>query len=263
VSTQTVEHAAAGLLFNWSHGRSRKLMIAGFIALSLAAHALCFYLFQIVYPPTVALLPPPARVSMIVPDSEEGRTLLNWLEAEDPALVSTTQRPPDVKAFTPPRVQHVPSYTIVEPALRELPPYTPDLRIPSSRPPGPVPSLRAHPQRAPVAAPTVVRFSEELEALGTFQKPEVRFVPSTKEPPQNARFHVAVTTTGEVRHVFLDRSSGDPALDEQARQCLILCRFTTDPANPVAGNDLTWGSAMIQWGNDIVRDHAASPSPAP
>ena len=83
------------LIFAWDPRRQRKFAIAGFLFGSLALHALGFYLFQIVYPPAVALLPPPGRVSLISPDSDEGRVLLRWLEAEDPALASTTQPPPD------------------------------------------------------------------------------------------------------------------------------------------------------------------------
>ena len=91
-------------IFNWSPARSRKVSIISFIAASAVLHALCFYIFQIIYPPTVALLPPPARVSIITPASEEGRLLLRWIEAEDPALSSTTQRPPDASSFARPAV---------------------------------------------------------------------------------------------------------------------------------------------------------------
>ena len=61
VSTSPV----APLLFNWEAPRRRKVAIAGFLGASIIAHAICFYLFQIVYPPTIALLPAPARVSLI------------------------------------------------------------------------------------------------------------------------------------------------------------------------------------------------------
>ena len=98
------------LLFQWEQGRSRKLAIAGFLVASAALHALCFYIFQVVYPPTVALLPPPARVNLLVPTSDEGRTLLNWVNAEDPALASQTQRAPDSKTLALPKSNHIPSY---------------------------------------------------------------------------------------------------------------------------------------------------------
>ena len=117
VSETTVEP----LLFSWEPPRRRQLALAVFLALSLVAHALCFYVFQIVYPPIVSLLPPPARISVITSSSEEGRTLLRWINAEDPALAFTTQRPPEARLRALPEVEHVPSYLEVEPALKEIP----------------------------------------------------------------------------------------------------------------------------------------------
>src|SRR5438045_9660738 len=90
------------LLFSWEPPRRRRAAITAFVALSLIAHALCFYIFQIVYPPTVSLLPPPARVSVITSNSEEGRTPLRWVDAEDPSLDCTTKVP----AETRPRSRH-------------------------------------------------------------------------------------------------------------------------------------------------------------
>ena len=80
--------AASGstLLFNWQPPRPRKLSIVMFVCASALVHAFCFYLFQIVYAPAVVLLPPPAKVSLITSSSEEGRTMLRWIDAEDPAL---------------------------------------------------------------------------------------------------------------------------------------------------------------------------------
>jgi hypothetical protein len=88
-----------GLLFGWEKPRRRKAAIAGFLFASAALHALCFYLFQVVYPPAISLLPPPAQVSVIAPTNPEARTFLNWLNAEDPALATQTQRPADARAF--------------------------------------------------------------------------------------------------------------------------------------------------------------------
>src|SRR5437899_12864951 len=130
------QSAAEPLIFSWDSLRGEKVAITVFLAISLVAHALCFYIFQIVYPPTVALLPPPARVTLITPASEEGRTLLRWIDAEDPALAFTTQRPPEARLRTLPRVEHIPSYLGVEPVLKEVPPLERDLRIPSCKAPG-------------------------------------------------------------------------------------------------------------------------------
>src|SRR5437867_12764665 len=85
------------LLFSWEPPRRRRAAITAFVALSLIAHALCFYIFQIVYPPTVSLLPPPSRVSVITSNSEEGRTLLRWVVSEYLVLAFKIYMPADAR----------------------------------------------------------------------------------------------------------------------------------------------------------------------
>ena len=257
---------SAPLLFNWEPPRQRKGAILAFLLASLIAHALCFYIFQIVYPPTVALLPAPTRISLIAPDSEEGRTLLRWVEAEDPALAFATQRPPEARLHALPKVRHLPFYFGREPALRELPPMVTDLRAPSSQPPGAVPIFHPPAPSTISALPTTVSFSNELDALGSPALPPPNFSASNNESPENVRFRIAVDAWGEIRYCFLLDSSGDTALDEQARHYLICCRFPgkTSPANPESpASDksdapLTWGVATIEWGSDASRSRATS-----
>jgi hypothetical protein len=250
--------ATSRLVFNWDAPRRRNLAIAGFLTASFIAHAACFYIFQVVYPPTIALLPPPARVNLITAASEEGRTLLRWIEAEDPALASTTRRPPDARAYALPNLQHVPSYFATEPALKEAPPVVVDLRTPSSRPPGPVPMMHRQATRPVGVASTSVAFSKEMEGLGAPQFPRSKFSASTNEPPQSVRFRIAVNRGGEVRYCFALNSSGDPALDEQARNYLALSRF---PPKATPNDELlVWGIATVEWGNDVARLRPTSTS---
>jgi hypothetical protein len=248
------ETAVEPLLFSWEPPRRRQLALAAFLALSLVAHALCFYVFQIVYPPIVSLLPPPARISVITSSSEEGRTLLRWIDAEDPALAFTTQRPPEARLGALPQVEHVPSYLAVEPALKEIPSEVSNLRVPDSQPPGAAPF--GHRQTGPAigATTTSVSFSKELEAFGAPALPSLSFAASNNESPQTTHFRVAVNRIGEMRYCFPLNSSGDPALDKQARRYLALCRFSKALAS-VEKNDslLTWGIATIEWGSDVAR----------
>jgi hypothetical protein len=65
--------AANELVFGWEKPGRGKWTLAGFLFGSFFLHAFGFYLFQIVYPPAVALLPPPGRVSLIAADTDEGR----------------------------------------------------------------------------------------------------------------------------------------------------------------------------------------------
>src|SRR5437868_14473791 len=128
----TTAIAPSPLIFSWAPPRRRAPALIVFLIASIILHAACFYVFQIVYPPTVALLPAPARVSLISPDDSESIAFLRWVEAEDPALATTTQRPPGNKAIDLPKPQHIPSYATHEPKLKGLPPTTPDRSIPNS-----------------------------------------------------------------------------------------------------------------------------------
>lgn len=253
MSASLASDSASDLVFAWDHPRRRRRAIAGFLVASVILHALCFYAFQIIYPPAVALLPPPGRVTVIAPNTEEGRVLLRWLEAEDPALASTTQPPAEGRILAMPVVQHAPSYLARQPALRDMPPLTPDPAIPSAQPPRPVAPAHAPTQVAPTISPTRVRLSTELEMLGAIQSPAMKFTAASRESPQSAEFLVAVDKNGTVRYCFLEKPSGDAGLDDQARRYLALSRFSPirDPKSEIR-NDLIWGTATLEWGNDIV-----------
>ena len=125
-----------------------------------------------------------------------------------------------------PTIQHAPSYLARQPALRDIPPSPPDPAVPSAQPPAPVAPPPAPIQLAPKIAPTLVRWSPELEARGGLQRPEMKFTASGRESPQAAQFRVAVDENGAVRYCFAEKSSGDAALDDQARQYLARCRFS-------------------------------------
>jgi hypothetical protein len=79
------------------------------------------------------------------------------------------------------------------------------------------------------------------------------FTTSKKEAPEAASFWIAVSSRGDVRHCFLKNSSGDSALDEQARRYLLLARFPAleKPKSKIK-NDQVWATATIEWGNDIA-----------
>jgi len=271
--------ATAPLLFTWDAPRRRNLAITGFLIASFAAHAAGFYLFQIVYPSTVSLTPAPKRVNLIGANSEQAVTLLRWLDAEDPALVSTTRRPPYMRRREIGKVEHIPSYSANEPALKEAPPLTVDLRVPSVQPPGPVPTLARARAKPLGVISTKVTFSNELAELGKPKFVPKNFNSSANESPQNAQFRIGVDRQGAVVYCFPLISSGDAVLDEQAREYLALCRF---PGRPVLfarssldgsgskvegstsnGESLVWGIATIEWGNDIAQPSAKSSPGAP
>jgi hypothetical protein len=254
------EITAEPLLFNWDSPRYRRAAFIAFLAVSLLAHATCFYIFQVVYPPAITLLPPPARVALITPASEEGRTLLRWIDAEDPALAFTTHRPPEARLRALPKVEHVPSYHAMEPTLKELPRSEVDSRAPDPQPPAAVPVMRQKNASAPGLIPTSVWFSNELKSLGPATFPELKFVSSNGETPEAIRFRVGVNKLGEIRYCFPMNSSGDPSLDRQARLYLTRCRFSRNGLSAAKRDEsLTWGIATVEWGSDIARPGTSQP----
>jgi hypothetical protein len=261
MSSCASEIAVEPLLFSWDSPRQQKAVLGIFVVLSLVAHAFCFYVFQIVYPTPVALLPPPAGITFIASDSEQGRTLLRWIDAEDPALAFTTHRSPETKLDAISKAEHVPSYFALDPLLKKIPTLRADLRIPSSRPPGVVPALSRKTISAKGTGRTYISFSKELEQFGVASIPRSRFAASNEETPETLRFRVAVNDLGEIKYCFPFNSSGDPALDEQGRLQLIRSRFSrTRIIGDKPGSSLIWGIATIQWGSDVARPQQA---PAP
>jgi hypothetical protein len=256
----------APLVFSWAPPRKRLRALVVFLILSLLLHALCFYIFQIVYPPTVALMPPPARVTLISPDDPESLALLRWVEAEDPALTTTTQRLPETKSLVLPSVQHRPSYANHQPKLKTLPPLLPDLSIPSSAAIGPVrlPRMKANASAPGLERKTTANFADLPAALGEPVFADFKFRLTRPDAPANARFRVAVDEQGAIRFCFLIESSGDPALDAQARNFLQLCRLKTKEDSPATnGTALFWTTATILWGNDLAPSSGPSPNSSP
>jgi hypothetical protein len=236
------------------------MAIAGFLVASAALHALCFYLFQVVYPPAISLLPPPAQVSVIAPTNEETRAFLNWLNAEDPALASQTQRSPDARAFQLPRLGHIPSYVAVPPQLKSPRPRPAIDSTPLAMPPQPVPMISAAPAAAPLHAPSTLVFSGALSGLAVTH-PELKFKAGLDEAPQAARFRIAVDSLGAIRYLFLEQSSGDAAIDEEARAYLGLCRFQAAPSLTNAPG-LVWATGTFEFGTDLTMP-ATPPERAP
>ena len=260
MSAGTYAQPHGQLLFHWERPHRRKLAIAGFILASLGLHVLCFLLFQVIYPPTISLLPPPARVSVIAPTSPEARTFLQWLAAEDPALASQTQRPAEARAYQLPKLAHVPSYVAVPPQLKELPPPPAERLERSAMPPGPVPMETVARAPAPIVAPSTITFSGALQGV-VFTQPELKFHASLRDAPQAARFRVAVDRAGIVRYGLIEASSGDAALDDQARRALALCRFGGTAKQFSPNDKLNWVTATIDFGTDLEPPPVAEISP--
>jgi hypothetical protein len=72
-------------------------------------------------------------------------------------------------------------------------------------------------------------------------------------PAEPATVLLGVSDTGQVRFSLLQKSSGDPHLDEVALAYLSGASFT-----PVA-SPMTWGFATISWGSDVYNPKGITP----
>ncbi|MEI8233868.1 MAG: hypothetical protein WCH57_04190 [Verrucomicrobiota bacterium] len=254
-----VEHYR--LTFRWPE-RTSSLLLPALFLLSVAVHGLAFYLFQVVYPPSVASPPPPAQVTLLTPDTPRGAALLRWVEAQDPATAAR------VEEVTPARlgvIGYTPSYVTAQTPLREAEPAPESFACP------PAHSLLDFTPSAPVStgdAPrlgvaTALHFSESLRARERPGPPApLNLSAKSSANLRPTVFLAGVGGRGELRYCFLQESSGDPAMDAQGEALLGQHAFS------LSETPLQWGFATFTWGADATAPAAApraqdAPPPAP
>jgi hypothetical protein len=239
----------AGLTFHWPDYRKVSFALPGFILLSIFIHGISFTLFQVVYPPSGSLRPPPASVTLLTPSTPENRALLIWVAAGDPSL---TSKPVEI---VPPGLfdlQYQPSYAelYTEPKLVETPPgivgFPPIMdaqhlvgSLVRNRSGSPVPEIAPHPTQMRVSEGLLGR-APKADGAGT---PHV-FANKSSVNLEAAQFLVGVNAAGGVAYVFLQHSSGESKIDREAESLVTKTRFA--PASA-----MSWGMISFCWGNDI------------
>lgn len=236
------------LTFHWPGQREVSLAKPVFFLIAVALHLAGLYVFQITYPASARLQPPPAQVSLLAPTSEENRALLRWVDSQDPALLF---RPVEIIPASLRESTYTPSYAVVKttPQLFTAP------REPAAFPPARDPLALmlasvapAHPETAPIPGPaTRVTFTDALAPRANFPPPAWPAQMHSRMELKPARFLLGINARGEVAYLFPQEPSGDPALDRAAESLLHPLRFTDDPAAPIA-----WGEAVIHWGVDAL-----------
>ena len=243
---------APGLTFDWPRREGFPFLLCGCLAASLGAHAATFFLFQVADPLGTSLPRSAPQVSVLTPSSPESIALLHWIDAQDPALVATAH------SVTPPglfAIAYRPSYAprpaplgpVEQPVAIAFPPARDPLAIITSaatRPPAPPAVSAPH--------PTTVIFSSALAARAPTPLPPPALKTRTAEPVEPTRHLIGVTDRGEVRFVFLQSSSGNPALDDQAAAHLQTLTFAASDA------PITWTSATVVWGDDAYGENPKS-----
>jgi len=229
------------LIFRWPE-RSASFVLPSLFLASVAAHALTFYVFQVVYPTTVSIAPPPTQVTLLTPSSPENKALLRWVDGQDPAATARLQE------ATPPNlgeVHYSPSYAAVH-TLPELAENSPET---ISFPPAQdslalITPATIRPDSPRTVVHSSLTLSEALEARDAAQSKAVVPCSRSSTSLQPTTFLIGISDRGELRYCFLQDGSGDSAIDREGEEVLRRHAFKrTDSPTPIA-----WGFATFVWG---------------
>jgi len=242
------------LTFEWPRREGFPFVLLGCVAISLAAHAATFFLFQVTEPPGSTIARAAPQVSVLTPSSPEAVALLRWIDAQDPARAATIANTPPAALL---ETAYRPSYATMRTAPLGPVETAVAVPFPTARDPFEI-IARAAARRAPPAPasgvqPTTVTFAEPLARRAPSAPPPLVPRQRATEPVEPARFLIGVTARGEVRFTFLQDSSGQPALDDQAAAHLQTLVFAPDEA------PMTWASAAVIWGDDAYGEKPNSP----
>ncbi len=231
-----------GLTFDWPERDRFPFILFACVFTSLVVHTATFFIFQVVYPQRVTIPPPPPLVALLTPSSPENAALLRWIAAEDPALVASARSvtPPDLL-----NVRYRPSFSTVRtaplgsverPEIVQLPPVRSALSIiASAMPPPPLEAGTTLPMR------TTLGLSSAL-AERAVKPPSFGWQHRSSQPLQPLQALIGVTDRGAVPFAFIQRPSGDAAIDAEAVSQLERLTFAPGEA------PITWAVATVDFG---------------
>ncbi|HEV7866855.1 MAG TPA: hypothetical protein VGO90_04190 [Chthoniobacteraceae bacterium] len=250
-----IRRTAAGLTFDWPTRERFPWPLFGFVFLSLVAHVASFFIFQVTYPQQVTIPPPGPQVALLAPDSPENEAVLRWIAAEDPALVAKAVSVVPRQLLD---VPYRPSYRESRTAFRGSVETPVAVRFPPARDPLEIirgaETVPATPPSAPKPHPTWLTFSPDVHARMPAIPEAWNWNARATEPLEAAEALLGIAAKGDVPFVFLQRSSGNRALDAEALGRLQRLTFTADE------QPMVWVFATIHWGSDA---YAALAAPAP
>jgi TonB family protein len=228
----------ACFIFDWRKSRwNYRLTVL--IGISLFGHIFCLYIFRVVYPTTTTLLPPSAQVIVLNPNNPEDKSLLDWVEMNNPANVSAPRFDPRLVAQLAP--QYKPIYSSLSVELKPADSSGPrEQGIPSIFSPETLLPIRSRPMEA---VPTRI-FPSQLDVASSLQPripvslPEL---PTTSALSEPTSLFIGVNSAGEVDFIFLKRSSGIGQLDQKAEDFIRKVKFKPEPRRD-------WGVITLHWG---------------
>lgn len=234
------EAAEKSFVFDWSR-ENRGERLPFLLGISLLGHMLCFYLFQVVYPTTTAVLPRSAEVTVLDPNRPQDRGIQEWAESNNPATASAPELNSDLIAKVVP-----PYHPISSTLTPELMPMIPPA-VKKAGPPLVIAPDDLLPLRPPPQNPTKPQSFETRLFIGSTlqdRAPEtVLSLPPTMALSPVTSMFIGVGPSGSVDFVFVRQSAGSSELDQKAEKMVKNVRFR--PASKTS-----WGVITIRWGSN-------------
>ena len=226
-------------IFDWDRPRWNGRLL-WLIVFSLGLHFAGLYVFHVVYPSTTSLPPPAAQVSVLNPQNPQDRRLLDWVDLNDPSAISAPKVDDSLMAKLVPRYR--PTFSDETPEIRKnqagapaqeaAPPslFTPDNLFPRQVHPAPV--------EPKISFVSHLEFGSALES----RQPSVpEGLPASRRPWDPTTLFAGISREGEVKYLFLLRSSGNDQLDRLAEEAVKRLKFQ-------AANTETWDTISLHWG---------------
>lgn len=238
------------VIFTWADRESSSWWLAGFILLSFLLHSATFFVFhgKEHSPPKIIRSAPPVQILRQPADPAAGtpeeRALLEWIAANDPALVAGPQ------AFGPgdlPAIPYRPSFQTLRTQPIGSQPEPPGTRVSAAM--DSLALLRAISPREKSAAPAIIpqptrlAFSEPL-AMRSGETAAIAPRAKTSVPLQPTVLLAGVDAGGSVRFAFIQQGCGVAALDAEALDFVKGRRFSASESA------LEWGTLTVAWGDD-------------
>ena len=231
-------------IFDWERPRWNGRLL-WLIVFSLGLHFAGLYVFHVVYPSTTSLPPPAAQVSVLNPQNPQDRRLFDWVDLNDPSTISAPRVEGSLVARLVPNYR--PTYSDEIPEIRKnqdraaaQEAATPSLFTPDNLFPR---------QVRPTPVERQTSFVSHLEfgpALENRQPAMLEVLPASERPSGPTTFFVGISKEGEVKYLFLWKSSENDHLDHLAEEAVKRLKF--QPANKE-----TWDTVSLYWGTVAVK----------
>ena len=248
----TESREVLNLTFDWKESRFRqRLHLLFFVGIAFLIHAVCFYVFQVVYPSSTRGLPMPKRLVILNPDNPAAIEAIR--EVED-RLAGYGLGPGDraetvsLSAFT----LYEPSFAGYQPGLRDLPMSSlAQLPLPRSLeettlPPVRIPIPVMPAEHAEDPAEPLVLIDGPLAARKVTDPALHRKLSShfAENHGTLCTFSIGVNAAGVIAYCFPDEEDFRVENLEQLQRTLMELRFTPVPDS---GNEITWGTLTVEW----------------